>query len=50
VDAGGQVVVPEPIEAGLIWWGGESHRRTSQRSPRISYSILMSSSSWVIPR
>jgi hypothetical protein len=50
VDAGGQVVVPEPVEAGLIWWGGESHRRTLRWSPRISYSILISSSSWAIPR
>lgn len=31
VDVGGQIIVAEPVESGLIWWGDECQRRTSTR-------------------
>ena len=35
VDMGRQVIVPEPVEPGLGWWGGKSHRSTSDVTPGI---------------
>jgi hypothetical protein len=40
VDVGGQIIVAEPVESGLIWWGDECQRRTSRWSIESSYPIL----------
>ena len=40
VDVGRQIIVAEPVESGLIWWGDECQRRTSRWSIESSYPIL----------
>jgi hypothetical protein len=40
VDMRGQIIVAEPVESGLIWWGDERQCRTSRWLIESSYAIL----------